>query len=77
MLYAYYTKTRNEPEYDQVEQRYKLHYIHKLAKTSDIQFDIEEYNKTNTVAKGQSTASAFAGSPGLELPIRQEKQINT
>ena len=44
-LYGYYMKTKTEPEYDQVEQRYKLYYLYKYAGKEGFNFDVEKYNE--------------------------------
>ena len=44
-LYAYYMKTKTEPDYDQVEQRYKLYYLYKYAAKEGFNFDVEKYNE--------------------------------
>jgi len=77
-LYMYYMKTKTEPEYDQVEQRYKLHYLHKYANKDEFRFDISDYNdKQRRLRQINQQLQRLRDPLRLELPIRQERNNST
>lgn len=74
----YYMKTKTEPEYDQVEQRYKLHYLHKYANKDEFRFDINDYNdKQRRLRQINQQLQRLRDPLRLELPIRQERNKST
>merc|ERR1711976_603625 len=77
-LYAYYMKTKTEPEYDQVEQRYKLYYLYKYAAKEGFNFDVEKYNEKQRKLRSINNQLQRLRDPlRMELPIRQERNQST
>ena len=75
-LYGFYVLTRTEPEYDQVETRYRLMYTHKVA--NQVGFNIVEYNtmmrRLETV---NENLNRLRDPLRLQLPIRQIRSRHT
>ena len=56
----------------------KLHYLHKLAKSSEFDFDIEDYNEKQRQLRLVNQQLQRIQDPlRLELPIRQQRSKAT
>ena len=75
-LYGFYILTKTEPEYDQVENRWRLLYTHKYA--PDDGFEIQDFNKKmRRLQVINDNLSRLRDPLRLQLPIRQKRLDST